>query len=169
MQLPSDEQQLALIERIANGDADALGEMAQLVGPWVQAAMERTVEDAQTARDLTDQVFLEIWQTAPLWDRHVGRPLLWAIAIGRSLANDLLADDRRAQGVQFPSGVEDARDDGSVVGAMLAADPQGRAVLEGAWYGHPASSDGSALPSTEEIGPALTAFATRLHGGGDGG
>ena len=171
MQLPSDDHQIALIGRIADGDADALGAFAEAVGPWVVAALERAVQDAELARDLTDRVFLEIWQTAPLWDRHVGRPLLWALAIGRAFAMEGL-DERRRGRVEGPGSAppdDPGRDEASLIGALLATIPPHRDVLEATWFGHPASADVVALPDAAALTEALESFAARLSGGHDGG
>ncbi len=170
MNLPSDEQQVALMARIADGDSAALGEFASLTGPWLVAALRRMVEDPEVVDTMTERVFMEVWQMAPLWDRHVGRPLLWVLAMGRAIALEWLDDRRRRRqpgpGSERPS--NPGHDDTSAVGACLAQDPAGRDVLEAAWFSHPVQDDSIVLPDAAAVGPALTAFAKRL-GGSDGG
>ena len=167
MQLPSDEQQVALIRAMADGDPEAVGRFATLVGPWVSAALRRMLDDDDAIRDLTDSTFLEIWQTAPLWDRHVGRPLLWALAIARAFAVELLDDRRRARidGAGSEPPADPARDEQSAVGAVLAADPDGRAILEAAWFSHPVDATSTALPGADALTPPLESFSRRLRGG----
>lgn len=170
MNLPSDEQQIALMGRLADGDATALGELATLTGPWLVAALRRMVDDQEVVDTLTERVFLEVWQMAPLWDRHVGRPLLWVLAIGRAFALEWL-DDRRRRRLPGPGSERPAdpgRDASSPVGACLAQDPAGRDILEAAWFSHPAADDSIVLPDGAALAPALTSFARRL-GGSDGG
>ena len=173
MQLPSDEQQVALMDRIASGDSEALGELASLTGPWVVAALRRMVVEPDVVVSLTDRTYAEVWQMAPLWDRHVGRPVLWCLAIARAFAQEWLDERRRGRtpgpGASRPADPAAARDDTSPVGAVLADDPAGRELLEAAWFSHPVADDSIVLPDAEALGPALVAFAQRLGGGPDGG
>ena len=173
MHLPSDDQQVALMDRIASGDAAALGEFASVVGPWVVAALRRMLQDDEVVDALTDRTFLEIWQMAPLWDRHVGRPLLWSLAIARAFAVEVLDQRRRDRlsgpGAERPADPGAARDESCPVGALLTGDPATRDVLEAAWFSHPVAGDSIVLVDAELLGPALQSFGRRLIGGADGG
>ena len=171
MSLPSDETQVALIERIASGDAEAFAELFDLLAPYVVAALRRSVRDEQQADDLTVAVFSELWVMAPLWDRHVGRPLLWALALARSQANELKEGLRRAgasvRAIERPDDAEReaARAPRSQVGGVLSRLERGELdVLEGAWFGHPAEPGALALPDAEATSAALASFARALGG-----
>ena len=171
MSLPPDAQQVALIERIGAGDVEAFGELFDLLSPYVVAALRRSVRDEELTAELTVAVFQELWVMAPLWDRHVGRPLLWALALARSQANELKEGLRRAgetvPTIERPDDAERqaARAPASQVGSVLGAlGPEDVEVLEAAWFGHPAEPDTVRLPDDDRTAAALSRFARALGG-----
>ena len=171
MQLPDNDELTALIERIGAGDREAFGSLFDAVGPWVHAALLRMLRDEEAAELLTRRTLVEIWKVAPLWDQHVGRPLLWALATARNLGVQWLDGERRrhAEGPATtpPTELErsEARSEPSQVGQALAALGDGRDALEAAWFRHPLEADGVKDVDPSVYGPALRDFARVLAGG----
>jgi len=162
--LPDDEQMIALIERVGAGDQAAMGELWDAVSPWVYGVLLRMLRDEEAAELLTRRTFVEIWQAAPLWDQHVGRPLLWSLAMARSLGEQWLAERRRAHRDDAGPTMEEraaARDDHSQVGGVLASMGGEREVLEAAWFSYPAD-DGARTPASSDFGPLIRRFAALL-------
>ena len=141
MDLPSDAELLPLVERMASGDPDALVAFHAAVGPWALAAIEAIVGAGQGA-ELLHGLFVTVWQEAPAYDRHFGRPVMWVLAAAREAAVASL--DRRRRG--------------ALDGALpIAADhpltriaPEHRDALLAAWRG--------ALPSPDTAADALRAL-----------
>ena len=127
MNLPDNDTLVALVERMASGDAEALGELWDQVSPWVHAALLRMLRDEEAAELLTRATVIEMWRLAPMWDEHVGQPLLWAVANARNLGCQWLSGRRRGHedgpATTAPSAelIRDARDPASQVGAALEA------------------------------------------------
>lgn len=171
MTLPDNDALVALIERMAEGDQEAVGALWDAVSPWVHAALLRTLRDEDAAEVLSRRVVLEMWRVAPLWDQHVGRPLLWSLALARSLAVQWL-DDRRRTREDGPATTpptraerEAARDAASMVGQALAAmDPAQAELLEAAWCHHPIDEDGIRVADGAALDGPLRAFAATLAG-----
>lgn len=157
-ELPDDDALVALVERMADGDRDAAGALFDAVGPWVHGALLRMLGDADAAELLTRRTVVEMWRAAPLWDRHVGRPLLWSLALARNLGVQWLDEQRRAHAeVGTPASDRPAPGPGQVGRALASLDDETRARLEGGWY-----QDVDA-PETP-LDPALRRWATVLAG-----
>ena len=171
MTLPDNDELVALVERMAEGDQDAVGPLWDALSPWVHAALLRTVRDEDAAEVLSRRVLVEMWRVAPLWDQHVGRPLLWSLALARSLAVQWL-DDRRRRREDGPATTPPtkaeraaARDASSIVGQALAAmDPADAALLEAAWCHQPVDEDGVRVADGSTLDGPLRAFAAHLAG-----
>ena len=172
MKLPDNDTLVTLVERMAIGDADALGELWDQVSPWVHAALLRMLRDEQAAELLTRRTVVEMWRLAPMWDHHVGRPLLWAMANARSLGSQWLSERRRghqegpATAVPSKELVLDAREPASQIGAALATLGEvGHDILEAAWFSHPVAPETVRNPAPESFGPLLRDFNRALIGG----
>lgn len=170
--LPDNDTLVALVERMASGDAEALGELWDQVSPWVHAALLRMLRDEEAAELLTRATVIEMWRLAPMWDEHVGQPLLWAVANARNLGCQWLSERRRGHedgpATTAPSAelIRDARDPASQVGAALAAlGEAGHDTLEATWFSHPIAPETVRNPDSESFGPLLRDFGRALTGG----
>jgi RNA polymerase sigma-70 factor (ECF subfamily) len=106
----------ALAARLADSDPDALAEAYERFGRITFGFLVKTLGDRQTAEDVQQQVFLEVWQRAAQYDPARGGLLNWVMTIARSRAIDQLR--RRipepvggAEQAQFDRGAEGAVDE----------------------------------------------------------
>ncbi len=86
MRVPSDAELLIHVEAMAAGDVSGLVAFHAAAGPWVHGALVRIVGPGATAEQLLEQVFVGLWREAAHYDRHFGRPLMWALAAAREAA-----------------------------------------------------------------------------------
>ena len=166
--VPSDETLLPLIEAMAAGDASALPEFIEQTGPWIHAATLRITRSTVAAAVLTEAVFVEAWRTAPLYDRHMGPPMTWLLAVTHAHGS------RWLQGRMGKAGRLKTRPDASevlaqgedgadprVLAAMRAVGPEDAAVLRRAWYGDPPGSEVAAV-SGELLRRSVRSLAAAL-------
>jgi RNA polymerase sigma-70 factor, ECF subfamily len=78
----------ALVERMARGDAEALGALYDLHSPLLRALATRVLGNAAAAEDLVHDVFLEAWQHAGEYDPGRGSVRTWLTLRARSRAID---------------------------------------------------------------------------------
>ncbi len=88
-------RQLALlIAAIAEGNAAALQKLHDATLGRVYGLALRIVRTREAAEEVAIDTFLQVWRTAPTYDRMRGGPLTWLLTICRSRALDYL---RRAE------------------------------------------------------------------------
>jgi RNA polymerase sigma-70 factor (ECF subfamily) len=84
---PADEQVAA---RVSGGDEGALGVLYDRYSRAVYSLILRMVRDQQAAEDLTQDVFLRVWQQAGTYSREKGRFVSWILGIAHNAAVDEL-------------------------------------------------------------------------------
>jgi RNA polymerase sigma-70 factor (ECF subfamily) len=89
-----------LIERITQGDGDALGEFYDRHAPRVFGILLRLLSSRDDAEDVLQESFWQIWRTAPQYDVDRSSPEAWLLTIARSRAMDCLR--RRPRTVELP-------------------------------------------------------------------
>ena len=80
----------ALLERVADGEPDALGALFDRLGPTVHGLALRTVRDRSLAEDVTQDVFLDVWLKAAQFDRSRGGARTWILTIAHRRAVDVV-------------------------------------------------------------------------------
>jgi RNA polymerase sigma-70 factor, ECF subfamily len=95
---------LALIRRMARGDAAALAELHAAWSPVLLGIACRMLGDRREADDVLHQTFLRIWKRAADHDPHQMPPFVWAFLILRGIAIDRLrrGHGKRESGPQSP-------------------------------------------------------------------
>lgn len=81
----TDEQ---LVERIASGDERALGALHERHERLALAIAHRIVRDAGSAREVTQDAFLDLWRTAPQFDPARASVATWLSRLVRLRAID---------------------------------------------------------------------------------
>jgi len=140
--LPTDAELLPHVEAMAAGDADGLVAFHAAVGPWALSAIEAIVGPGAAAHAVLEDVFLGLWREAAHYDRHFGRPFLWALAAAREAAVDSLDRSRR--------GALDGTATVSPDHPAARLSPADRATVVACWRG--------ALPLPDEGAAALQAL-----------
>lgn len=117
---PQDFDYESTVEACARGDADALQSLYQRESRWLLGVALRIVRDRDTAHDVLQDAFVQIWQRAAGYDRALGSARGWVYTVVRHKALDVA---RRAQRELPASDLLDAMADP----APAAAAPDGRA------------------------------------------
>lgn len=78
----------AVLERVANGDQLAFGELYDLTAARIFGLVRRLLVDHAQSEEVTQEVFLEIWQTAPRFDSGRGAAMSWMMTMAHRRAVD---------------------------------------------------------------------------------
>jgi RNA polymerase sigma-70 factor, ECF subfamily len=84
-----------LLRRMLEGDADALLLLYKRYADPVYSLACRVLRDAQTAEEVTQDVFLKLWQKGTRYDPARGRFSTWLLGITRFAAIDRLRQEAR--------------------------------------------------------------------------
>jgi RNA polymerase sigma-70 factor (ECF subfamily) len=79
-----------LIERITHQDTTALSELYDRYGRLVFSIALRILGDAETAEEITQDVFVLVWQKASSFDHAQGKLMTWIASIARNRSIDQL-------------------------------------------------------------------------------
>jgi RNA polymerase sigma-70 factor (ECF subfamily) len=94
------ETEIALLQRIGEGDLQSFEKLYRRFGAVLFATIVRVLNHREAAEDVLQEVFLQIWEKAPLYDPARGKPLTWALTLARNRAIDRLRSTRRSQRVR---------------------------------------------------------------------
>jgi RNA polymerase sigma-70 factor, ECF subfamily len=142
-------EDLDLLERIARGDADALGALYDRHAPRVLGLTTRILSDPDEAEDVLQEVFLQVWRTPARFDPARGSVVTWLLVLGRSRAIDRLRSLRRrgrdlqveiesvplASGHDIEREAQTAQAGGAVRRALAGLPAEQRRALELAYFG----------------------------------
>ncbi len=134
------ESSAVLIERIAQGDQQALGTLYDRFAGLVNGLALRVLHDPAEAEDVVQTVFIQVWRQAAQYDRSRGVPEAWITVLARTRALDqlrrrshrreILAADQAPRSAEAPPLAEQI-----AVRAALARLPEmERRTLELAYY-----------------------------------
>lgn len=84
-----------LIRSVAKGDDEALIQLYQRHGRAVYSLAYYIIQDRALAEEITQDVFIAVWQKASQFDAARGRLESWLLQITRNLAIDNLRYQRR--------------------------------------------------------------------------
>jgi RNA polymerase sigma-70 factor (ECF subfamily) len=99
-----------LLERVAAGDGDALLMLHKRYVNMVYSMAWRVLNDAGMAEEVTQDVFLKLWQKGQHYDPQRGRFSNWLLSVTRFAAIDRLRREKRAP-MSSDQPVDDAGDD----------------------------------------------------------
>lgn len=91
----SQEEERSLLERLLARDERALGELYDLLAPWVLGVAARILGDEDEAEDVLGAVFEQVWSRIHLHDPTRGPLVPWVLSIARNRSVDLLRRRRR--------------------------------------------------------------------------
>ena len=81
-------RQQDLLVRVADGDQQAFSELYDQVSPRVFGLIKRLLRDHSQSEEVTQEVFLEIWQTATRFDPNKGAASTWILTMAHRRAVD---------------------------------------------------------------------------------
>ncbi|KAA1423701.1 sigma-70 family RNA polymerase sigma factor [Mumia zhuanghuii] len=85
-----------LMARVARGDEQAFGAVYDALAGSVFGLVRRVVRDPVRAEEVTQEVFLQVWQKAPRFDASRGRPKTWVLTLAHRRAVDVVRHDQAA-------------------------------------------------------------------------
>ena len=91
----SQEHQRSLQRRLKAGDEHALGELFDLVAPWILGLAFRILQDEDEAEDVVGDVFVQVWRHIDQHDGGRGPLVPWILSIARNRSLDALRRRRR--------------------------------------------------------------------------
>lgn len=93
----SDDDDAALLQRIASGDEHALGTLYDRWSPLVFSLCVHILGDDDEAEEAVEETFWQAWRQAARYDTARGAASTWLTTIARSRALDRLRASRRRQ------------------------------------------------------------------------
>ena len=91
----SQEHQRSLQRRLKAGDEHALGDLFDLVAPWILGLAFRILQDEDEAEDVVGDVFVQVWRHIDQHDGGRGPLVPWILSIARNRSLDALRRRRR--------------------------------------------------------------------------
>ena len=96
-----EETQTELLRRVATQDRQALADFYDQVAGVLFSTAIRILGDSQEAEEVIQDVFVQIWEKAPMFDIALGTPFHWAVSITRNRSIDRLRSrQRRARALE---------------------------------------------------------------------
>ena len=133
-----------LVERVRHRDQSALIELYHTYGSAVYSLSLRVLQDPGLAEEITQDVFLKLWQMPERWNPSFGRLSSWLLTITRNAAIDRLRKERHQQTrhIEQIEQLANTRDDrghswydGQVLNSLLQElPPEQRQLIELAFY-----------------------------------
>ncbi|TQO23070.1 RNA polymerase ECF family sigma subunit [Paramicrobacterium agarici] len=77
-----------LLSAVATGDQQAFGDLYDAVAARVHGLVRRVLVDDAQSEEVTQEVFLELWQSAPRFDSSRGSALGWIFTLAHRRAVD---------------------------------------------------------------------------------
>src|SRR3989449_5101611 len=81
--------------RLKAGDERALGELYDVLAPWVLGLAFRILQDVDEAEEVVGDVFVQVWRRIDQHDSRRGPLVPWILSIARNRSLDALRRRRR--------------------------------------------------------------------------
>ena len=118
--------EVELLRRVAQGDRRGFEELYDRFSGVLFSTASRVLNNQEAAEDVLQEVFVQIWEKAPLYDPARGKPLTWAITLTRNKAIDRLRAtvrrNRLSEDMQRESQTQNQFDDRSSFDAASTGD-----------------------------------------------
>ena len=96
-----------LLGRVANGDQLAFSELYDQISPRVFGLIKRLLRDHSQSEEVTQEVFLEIWQTATRFDPNKGAAATWVLTMAHRRAVDRVRSSQSSRNRDTRIGIRD--------------------------------------------------------------
>ena len=94
------EAEIALLRRVAQGERRAFEELYDRFSGVLFSTAYRVLNNREAAEDVLQDVFIQIWEKASLYDPTRGKPMTWAVTLTRNKAIDRLRSTQRRNRLQ---------------------------------------------------------------------
>ncbi|WP_335645016.1 ECF RNA polymerase sigma factor SigK [Arthrobacter dokdonensis] len=96
-----------LIRLVALGDEAAFEELYDAVAPRVFGLVRRVVRDPAQSQEVTQEVFVDIWQQATRFDADRGRAMSWILVIAHRRAVDRVRASQSSMDRDLRQGIKE--------------------------------------------------------------
>lgn len=96
-----------LLARIATGDEAAFGELYDEIAPRVLGLVRRLLIDHTQSEEVTQEIFLEIWQNAPRYEPSKGGATTWIFTMAHRRAVDRIRSSQAGRDRDVRIGIRD--------------------------------------------------------------
>ena len=96
-----------LLGRIARGDQAAFGELYDQIAPRVLGLVKRLLVDHAQSEEVTQEIFLEIWQSAPRFEPTRGGASTWIMTMAHRRAVDRIRASQAGRDRDQKIGIRD--------------------------------------------------------------
>ena len=103
--------EIDLVERIGRGDRQSFEQLYERFSGVLFSTAYRILHDQEGAEDVLQDVFVQIWDKAAMYDSKRGKPLTWAVTLTRNKAIDRLRSVQRRNRLNDEIEQESAIDD----------------------------------------------------------
>ncbi len=87
--------EIELLKRIGQGDRRSFEELYDRFSGVLFSTAYRVLNNQEAAEDVLQDVFIQIWEKAALYDSARGKPMTWTITLTRNKAIDRLRSTQR--------------------------------------------------------------------------
>ncbi len=88
-------EEIELLRRIGEGDRASFERFYERFSRVLFSIAYRLLQNEQAAEDVLQEVFVQIWKKAPLYDPARGKPMTWAVTLTRHRAIDIIRSTKR--------------------------------------------------------------------------
>jgi RNA polymerase sigma-70 factor (ECF subfamily) len=99
-----------LMSRVAQGDQESFGALYDALAPLVHGLVLHVVRDPAQSEEVTQEVFLEVWQQAKRFDADRGRARAWITVMAHRRAVDRVRAAQAASDRDLREGIKDFRE-----------------------------------------------------------
>jgi len=96
-----------LLARVATGDQAAFGELYDQLAPRVLGLVKRLLRDHAQSEEVTQEIFLEIWQSATRFDQGRGTAVGWIMTMTHRRAVDRVRASQSSRDRDTKIGIRD--------------------------------------------------------------
>lgn len=86
-----------LLARVASGDKIAFGELYDRSAPRVLGLVRRLLRDSAQSEEVTQEIFLEVWQNAKRYDSSKGSAITWILTMSHRRAVDRIRSSQSSR------------------------------------------------------------------------
>ena len=93
------QSEIELLRQVGQGDRRSFEQLYERFSGVLFSIAYRMLNSQEAAEDVLQDVFVQIWKKAPLFDPARGRPMTWAVTLTRNKAIDLIRSAQRRSGL----------------------------------------------------------------------
>lgn len=91
----SQAEDIALMQRIEKKDQSAISDLYQRYQPLIYSMAFNVLRNRTLAEEVTQDIFVQVWQTPKKWDPNKGKLSSWLMTVTRYTAIDRLRKEQR--------------------------------------------------------------------------